>query len=29
MTERVAEVADVLEPQLDAEGLEREKPIQQ
>jgi len=29
MTERGAERADVLEPQLDAEGLEREKPIQQ
>jgi hypothetical protein len=29
MAERVAEVTDVLEPQLDAEGLEREKPIQQ
>jgi hypothetical protein len=29
MPERVAELTDVVEPQLDAEGLEREKPIQQ
>jgi hypothetical protein len=29
MAERVTEITDVLESQLDAEGLEREKPIQQ
>jgi hypothetical protein len=29
MPERLAELTDVLETELDAEGLEREKPIQQ
>ncbi len=29
MVERVTERTDVLEPQLDAEGLERVQPIQQ
>jgi hypothetical protein len=29
MVERVTELTDVLEPQLDAEGLEREQSIQQ
>jgi hypothetical protein len=29
VAERVTEVTDILETQLDAEGLEREKPIQQ
>jgi hypothetical protein len=29
MIERFTEMTDVLETQLDAEGLEREKPIQQ
>jgi hypothetical protein len=29
MVERVTELTDVLESQLDAEGLEREQPIQQ
>jgi hypothetical protein len=29
MSEHLAELADVLQTELDAEGLEREKPIQQ
>jgi hypothetical protein len=29
MSERLAQFTDVLETELDAEGLEREKPIQQ
>jgi hypothetical protein len=29
MAERLAEARDVLEPQLDAEGFERGKPVEQ